>query len=799
MRKSKYLNDILAATETEEDLKFAFAKYMKLKPSSKNFVDLYTPKILFEFKFNANFTRLHERAKVIAQALYYIRRLKFGRDDRPLSQNICIVAKKFGVLFPTKTFADFYENDSYDWDLRASSPCKNLVNALEDCDAVKTAHVYELDDFGDCMNFVTLIQNIRKQADSTVKKQINEQNFYEVFKSWERKFGDAVENGRKSSEYFITDIEAGKTSFVDDSSVLFRMTGGDLVEKFLNPDEYRRVWNTYEKISDARQIVAIRQKMDRLTEINLRRFTGEFFTPLAFADKAVDYLTRTVGRWWTSANFRLWDMAAGTGNLEYNLPGDALKYCYISTLLDDDADYCRKIFRDATVFRYDYLNDDADKLPENLRADLDNPEIKWIIFINPPYATANNYERDKSKVTKDGVSMTKIRELMNADNLGKASRELYTQFIYRISRDFADRLAWLGMFSKIKYINSNNDQNFRDKVFRCKFERGFVFNAKNFDGCKAQFPVGFLVWDLATKLPLETQTMSLDVFDAQVDKFAEKIIKPARHDEFLSKWFERPRCTKKFPPMSSALNVGYENKTKQDRIAENFLAGFMCPGNDFVHQNYTAFLSAPYASAGSMSVTPENFEQAMVVHMVRRLPKATWLNDRDQFMQPTKKLTPEFVSDAVVWSLFAPSNQTASLRNVEYEGEVYQIRNNFFPFTLAELKTWPCSSLSMVQLIDSAREDRFAALWLKSHADELSTEARDVLSAGREVYKKFFAQISTLDVHRWKIADWDVGRYQIRMALDATVDLSALSTKLLPQIYDFGFLRDEVRYFGDDE
>ena len=272
-------------------------------------------------------------------------------------------------------------------------------------------------------DFVNLIENTRKRDyDSTVKKQITEQNFYEVFKSWERKFGDAVEIGRKPSEYFITDIESGKTSFVDESSVLFRMTGGDLVEKFLKPDEYRHFWNTYEKISDVRQIIAIRQKMDRLTEINLRRFTGEFFTPLAFANKAIDYLARVVGDWFRDENFRLWDMAAGTGNLEYNLPGDALKSCYISTLLDDDADYCKKIFPEATVFQYDYLNDDESKLPENLRADLKNPEIKWIIFINPPYATANNYERDKSKVTKDGVSMTAIQKLMTADNLGKTSQ-----------------------------------------------------------------------------------------------------------------------------------------------------------------------------------------------------------------------------------------------------------------------------------------------------------------------------------------------------------------------------------------
>jgi len=52
-----------------------------------------------------------------------------------------------------------------------------------------------------------------------------------------------------------------------------------------------------------------------------------------------------------------------------------------------------------------------------------------------------------------------------------------------------------------------------------------------------------------------------------------------------------------------------------------------------------------------------------------------------------------------------------------------------------------------------------------------------------------------LDVVRWKITDWDVGWYQVRMSAGETIDLSALSAKLLPRVYELGFLRDEVRYF----
>lgn len=88
--------------------------------------------------------------------------------------------------------------------------------------------------------------------------------------------------------------------------------------------------------------------------------TGEYFTPVAFARKALAYLEKVIGpKWWTK-NYRLWDMAAGTGNLEWLLPVDAYKSVYLSTLLPEDVPHCKRAFPGATVFQYDYLNDDIE-------------------------------------------------------------------------------------------------------------------------------------------------------------------------------------------------------------------------------------------------------------------------------------------------------------------------------------------------------------------------------------------------------------------------------------------------------
>src|SRR5471030_78082 len=119
------------------------------------------------------------------------------------------------------------------------------------------------------------------------------------------------------------------------------------------------------------------------------------------SDWSSDVCSSDLGpKWWTK-NYRLWDMAAGTGNLEWFLPADAYKSIYLSTLHHEDVQHCKRVFPGATVFQYDYLNDDVETVfddqslfdapcqrPANLLRDLYDPNIKWIIFINPPFATS---------------------------------------------------------------------------------------------------------------------------------------------------------------------------------------------------------------------------------------------------------------------------------------------------------------------------------------------------------------------------------------------------------------------------
>ncbi len=103
------------------------------------------------------------------------------------------------------------------------------------------------------------------------KKAITEENFLDVFDYWDGLFGAYVRNGRKSSEYFLSDIEQGKSIVAQDGQVLFSVPGAEgYIPKMLQPEKYRHFWQSYEKVPPP-GMTRIRQKADRLTEDFRRR------------------------------------------------------------------------------------------------------------------------------------------------------------------------------------------------------------------------------------------------------------------------------------------------------------------------------------------------------------------------------------------------------------------------------------------------------------------------------------------------------------------------------------------------
>lgn len=830
----------LNKSSVEEDVKAAYRKFFSLPQDSSKHHDLYTPQMLFEFKYDKNFDSRHVKAEILAQILYYVHRLKFYTSEKPVPSFLCLADINETIITETINWGDFYDSDKYDWDMAPSSPDTKLIYDLERSEIIQSLHVFHTFD----INELVILDNTFKRIYSNdldksliVKRDITERNFEDIYRSWSDKFAEAVRNGYKPSQYFICDIQEGKSFIREDvGQVCFDVEEGVSKNKKLNLRVYKAFWELYNKNKRTKIDVlrGILSKADRLSDEFQRRFEGEFYTPIHLAQKAIDYLDIVIGGEtkkidWDSGKYRLWDMACGTGNLEYHLPSKAYRYCYMSSLRSEDVIFCKGMYHDATVFQYDYLNDDIDrvlgqdmtrglKMPLQLADDLANTDIQWIIFINPPFGTAQN-KKDASDSKKD-ISMTQTRKHMTKANLGESSRELTSQFLYRIHHEFHKKKAWLGLFSKIKFINANNDQKLRNSVFRYKFEKGFIFDARVFDGVTGEFPIGFLVWNLNQWVDnFDSQEIIVDKCDRNGQTYETKVINSINKNLLLNKWFDRPRTKNVYPPFSSALNINSDKKDLRDKVSQGFLCSLNVPGNDIQHQKYVALYSGPYGSAGAFSVTRANFLKSMVMHAVRKLAKKDWSNDRDAFCIPYSKylhneviqsigyvegespeLSQNFVTDCVVWSLFANSNHTVALKDIEYKNKIYQIHNNLFPFTIAQVKKWGIGDPDIALTIIAENEERFAAKWVQDNCEDFSQAAKNVIGAAKKVYKIYFQNLHMIDTYKYKIHTWGAGRYQIIHAMeDSEIGLDEIKTlneankklgeKICEMIHPLGFLR----------
>ena len=552
---------------------------------------------------------------------------------------------------------------------------------------------------------------------------------------------------------------------------------------------------------------------DSLIDRKTRERLGEFYTPLCIVDKTYSYLDSTIGSSWQE-DYILWDMCGGVGNLELRHANK--KNVFISTIKQQDIDAMKQSgsFADATLFQYDYLNDDiADdgtidygltgKVPPALRDSIEKRK-KILVLINPPYAEAGS---GLGKESKGGVAKSKVATHLMRQAYGKATNELVTQFIARIAVEMPH--AVLAMFSKLKYVNAPNFEKFRE-AWCATYKAGFVVQSQAFDGMKGNFPIGFLIWQTqnpvtqhstaqhtAQPLPLSQTltTLSVEVFKKDKDEHKRLKITPVGEKTFynlpantyLNKWIERPKTNKdKVIPLKNAIRPATD-KICLNTWSDGALGYLLNNANDLQNVPQATALFSSLCRIGHKAgfyVTEKNLNQAAVVFAVRRLIKATWLNDRDQFLQPTETLTEAFKTECLIWMLFNGSNLTASADGLNWSGKNWTIVNHFIPFTEEQVEA-------------SGRfESDFMVKYLKGK--KISVEAKAVMDEGLALWKAYFRGVDTDEIRsKYRLTRPDVGWYQVRKALLARktdfapfkASYKVLSDKLAPMVYDLGFLK----------
>ena len=755
----------------------------------------------------------------LVQLILTIGKEKTNEKYMPPSYIGAFDAEKIAFIEYHKVLHIFSQND-FNWNVTPSNhdtkEFKLLYSLSEKIlDEEKTIFKFDSDE----KELKEFIRNNLASGKSE-KIQVTKNNFIAVFNKWcSEVMPDIVMNWELAKklnifcgDFFLADLinDNSKTLYekldvvFNDGSYKFQRS----VDKFLgtennkstqlkNNKNYKAFWNRYERPPKEEHWQWFIERKDLLVSQDVRERKGSFFTPKQWVELSQKYVADVLGEDWQD-DYYIWDCCAGTGNLLKGLSNK--RNVFASTLDKGDVGIMKELadqnvlpIFENNIFQFDFLNDDlqSEKVPEQLRKILtdENERKKLVIYINPPYAEAGNVKQ-LSGTGENKTNVSNINKTWNdyIDFLGKASRELFVQFLIRIYFEIPGCI--LCEFSKVKHIQSPNFDTFRE-LFKAKLEKMFIVPGSTFDNVKGNFPIGFFIWNTQNREKFEE--IFSDVFNEESICLEKKRFCNYSNFRTINDWFKN-----------------YIDKNESE------LSSMCCIGTDFQHQNYVNIDYKDYIKGvgnakgiAKFVITKNNFQVSCIYFSVRQCIPQSWLNDRDQFLYPNDgwKTDLEFQSDCLAYTLFHGQNRISATHGI----------NHWIPFTESEVNAKQAfESTFMIDFLKGRlKKENSTDLGLIETANSIydgsqkiifSEEANAVFEAGKELYKYYYSK-----PHVTKEAN-NASFYDIRAAFQGTgasgkmnntstdehyneliAELRArqkiLAKKIEQKVYEYGFLK----------
>ncbi|MCV3473974.1 hypothetical protein L8X33_06240 [Campylobacter sp. CNRCH_2014_2849] len=753
--------------------------------------------------------------KSFIQLILTIGKHKFHAEQTPALIG-AFDAEKIAFLSFSKIQEVFYKND-IDWSVTPSDhTSEQFLKLLKELDEILNEALifyYKKND-EELKNFIK--ENLTNENISKFK--IDKNNFVSIYHKWSKSVKESIsidwdlakKNGIIDADFYLADLLSNENQTIVEK--LFAILKKDHYEFNAkktdlgsiatektgfkdNQKAHKDFWAIYERPPLEEFWDYMIERRDLLVDQDIRERKGAFFTPRIWVDKACEYLSKALGKDYEE-KYYIWDLAGGTGNLLANFTNAKNVFC--STIDKADVDVIHERIKNGAnlfekhVFQFDFLNDEffdkvddkgnviyKSKLPSNLQEILkdENKRKKLIIFINPPYAEASTTAtRNKTGKNKTAVSDSMIYDKYNS-KIGGAAKELFMQFYIRIYCEIEG--AVLATFSKLKYINAQQSDKFRG-IFKAKFLKGFLAPSYTFDNVKGKFPIGFLIWDMSQKD--ELKKVRLDVFNENGNFLGKKSF--VSKNKYMIEWL----------------------RNFYDKESENI--GFLrMIGSDF--QNNTGVFFTNNLTDNDIKkklftfITHKNILPMSIYLSVRHAIKATWLNDRDQFLYPNKAYQndKEFQSDCLAFMLFHGQNYISTKEGI----------NHFIPFSEKELGITQEAFKSdfMYKFINGKIKNEDVLFDDTLDKVEFSNEAKELLKAGKELFKYYHTHKEKagylVNASLYDIKEFFQGRdekgkmnmpskakdehYKILLS-DLNLALDILAKKIEPKIYEYGFLRE---------
>jgi hypothetical protein len=205
-----------------------------------------------------------------------------------------------------------------------------------------------------------------------------------------------------------------------------------------------------------------------------------------------------------------------------------------------------------------------------------------------------------------------------------------------------------------------------------------------------------------------------------------------------------------------------------------------------------------------LSIIPTNVMKCCALFTARKAIKGNWINQKDEYSAPNINHVgyEQWNNDAVIYSLFNSNSNQSSLRNINYKGKIYNIKNEFFFISVEDMKKLSNEHnfIDMYRDIEGD-ENRFIFnllqnIILSQDALEVLNEAKKLwlLSMGkREEYHNIYPEFN--------LQCWDAGWVQVKKLLkeyylDELKKFREIYLKfevrMRKGVYEFGFLPQEI-------
>lgn len=786
--------------------------------------------------------------RILAQVIYYLKRFELEGEHLP---DAVVVADQDEIISISADLLYPYLEGKYDWSIAPSSAgakSTKLVEDLKKDNIAKKVYIHDLSN-PDNFNASDFLEDLDSKArlSETVKITATVDNLVKVFTNFSTDvftsapglFDKVITGDRKRVEVFLRSLQDDDEVYIHPKKKKLIVDDKEIFN--VNVQAYEQFWQQHKQGRDnytRKELALIDSCADLIIDEKQRRMKGDFYTPPLWVDKAHEVIESCIGEDWKD-EYVVWDMAAGMRNLtrDYRFGDGNL---YTSTLFQEDIDLSKAYNKEGCYFQYDFLNDDMNlhdmsleeikslsdeelektfKMPVSLiKAMIEKKPI--VFFANPPYGQPGT---NLGKEHKKDITTNAISHMMHG--LGHSKMELFTQFMYRmiLVKDLFDYGEdddfHLFLFSN-NYLTSIGFKNFVEKIItQLHFNQGFLIQGGEFNTAKDSWNIIFSHW--SSHGNKNQQKFPFDVLHStkkgEVEKISTWEAKKIDENNTLSGWFkEIPQGKKSIdkPGTKNGINAP-TSKTDRSRMSKDALGVLMQAGDALNDARMYVSIFTMGASRGNgRDVNKDNFSRACVDFSVKRSvyidvdnKKELWIRDKDIFTTPSEDLlTPEFIADCVVFSLFDTQSNQTSLRDYQYKGKSYTVVNEFFPYSIESMEELAEEHHNAdIQDDVIGHSNRFVYQWLEDHKDDISEEAQALLDEAWSLiedsfpYREQFFQENP----RYQVNTWDAGWLQVRRMIfgrDRTTDdfldrkesfdktLNALGDKIAQAAYEDGVI-----------